>query len=191
MPSSGRRRSGRLAALAGLLTLASALLTLASALLAAAAPAASASAAAGAAHAKKTDGWIQLTHLSPNTPPVDVYLYSFGGQKAVMVLKHVAYGTVSGREACRRRVHRGHARGGCEAGLPAGASHQRSRRPGAANTVAGLGPAKGLRLAVLHDRLTTPKGKSLVRVIQASLRDHQVTVTAGGRCSPSIWPLGT
>jgi len=51
--------------------------------------------------------------------------------------------------------------------------------PGAAYTVAGLGPAKGLRLAVLHDRLTTPKGKSLVRVIQASLRDHRVTVTAG------------
>jgi len=44
---------------------------------------------------KKTDGWIQLTHLSPNTPPVDVYLYSFGDAKAMLVLKHVAYGTVS------------------------------------------------------------------------------------------------
>src|SRR6266480_4803541 len=53
--------------------------------------------------------------------------------------------------------------------------------PGAAYTVAGLGPAKGLRLAVLHDRLTTPRGKSLVRVIQASLRDHKVTVTAGSQ----------
>jgi Domain of unknown function (DUF4397) len=52
---------------------------------------------------------------------------------------------------------------------------------GAAYTVAGLGPAKALRLAVLHDRLTTPKGKSLVRVIQASLRDHKVTVTAGSQ----------
>ena len=80
------RRFRRLTALAGLLTLASSLL-------AAAAPAASA--ATGAAHAKKTDGWIQLTHLSPNTPPVDVYLYSFGHAKAMLVLKHVAYGTVS------------------------------------------------------------------------------------------------
>ena len=76
----------RVAALAGLLALASGLL-------AAAAPAVSA--ATGAAHAKKTDGWVQLTHLSPNTPPVDVYLYSFGDAKAMLVLKHVAYGTVS------------------------------------------------------------------------------------------------
>ena len=84
---SGRRRSRRLAALAGLLTLAAGLL-------AAAAPAASA--AAGATQAKTTTkGWIQLTHLSPNTPPVDVYLYSFGDPKAMLVLKHVAYGTVS------------------------------------------------------------------------------------------------
>ena len=84
--SSGRRPFRRLAALAGLLTLASGLL-------AAVAPAVSA--ATGGAHAKKTDGWIQLTHLSPNTPPVDVYLYSFGDAKAMLVLKHVAYGTVS------------------------------------------------------------------------------------------------
>jgi hypothetical protein len=52
---------------------------------------------------------------------------------------------------------------------------------GAAYTVAGLGPAKGLRLQVLRDRLTTPSGASLVRVIQASLRDHRVTVTAGSQ----------
>ncbi len=90
---SGRRRFRRLAALAGLLTLASGLL-------AAAAPAVSA--ATGTAHAKKTDGWIQLTHLSPNTPPVDVYLYSFGDAKAMLVLKHVAYGTVSPFEKLTR-----------------------------------------------------------------------------------------
>jgi hypothetical protein len=42
-----------------------------------------------------------------------------------------------------------------------------------------MGPYKALRLQVLDDRLTTPKGKSLVRVIQASLKQHHVTVTAG------------
>jgi hypothetical protein len=52
---------------------------------------------------------------------------------------------------------------------------------GGAYTVAGLGPAKALRLQVLRDRLTTPKGQSLVRVIQASLHDHKVTVTAGSQ----------
>jgi hypothetical protein len=71
--SSGRRRSRRLTVLAGLLTLAAGLL-------AAAAPAASAAAhAAPAAKATTTDGWIRLAHLSPNTPPVDVYLSSSTG----------------------------------------------------------------------------------------------------------------
>jgi hypothetical protein len=60
--SSGRRRSRRLTALAGLLTLAAGLL-------AAAAPAASAAAhAAPAAKATTTDGWIRLAHLSPEHP---------------------------------------------------------------------------------------------------------------------------
>ncbi|HLJ98838.1 MAG TPA: hypothetical protein VKU39_02900, partial [Streptosporangiaceae bacterium] len=40
-------------------------------------------------------GWIRLAHLSPNTPAVDVYLYSFGDSSAFFVLKHVGYGAVS------------------------------------------------------------------------------------------------
>jgi hypothetical protein len=171
--ASGRRRFRRAAALAGLLTLACGLL-------AAAAPAALA--AAGATHAAKSSqaGWIRLTHLSPNTPPVDVYLYSFGGQQAIMVLKHVAYGTVSPYEKLPGGEYTVAMRAaGAKPSSPPVLSTSVHVAPGAAYTVAGLGPAKGLRLAVLHDRLTTPKGKSLVRVIQASLRDHQVTVTAG------------
>jgi hypothetical protein len=52
---------------------------------------------------------------------------------------------------------------------------------GGAYTVAGMGPAKGLRLQVIPDRLTTPPGKSLVRVIQASLRYQKITVDANHR----------
>src|SRR5499427_1819512 len=164
-------RFRRLAALAGLLTLASGLL-------AAAAPAAWA--ATGAVHAKKTDGWIQLTHLSPNTPPVDVYLYSFGHAKAMLVLKHVAYGTVSPFEKLASGEYTVAMRGaGAKPGSPPVLSASVNVAAGGAYTVAGLGPAKALRLQVLRDRLTTPKGESLVRVIQASLRDHKVTVTAG------------
>src|ERR1700730_10283644 len=48
-----------------------------------------------AASASAQVGWVQLAHLSPNTPAVDVYLYSFGNSTAQIVLKHVAYGTVS------------------------------------------------------------------------------------------------
>jgi hypothetical protein len=68
---------------------------------------------------------------------------------------------------------------GAKPGSPPVLSTSVTITPGGAYTVAGLGPAKALRLQVLRDRLTTPKGESLVRVIQASLRDHRVTVTAG------------
>ena len=174
--SSGRRRSRRLTALAGLLTLAAGLL-------AAAAPAASAAAhAAPAAKATTTDGWIRLAHLSPNTPPVDVYLYSFGDPKAKTVLRHVGYGDVSPYMKVASGQYSVAMRGaGAKPGSPPVLSTSVHIAAGAAYTVAGLGPAKALRLAVLHDRLTTPKGKSLVRVIQASLRDHKVTVTAGSQ----------
>jgi hypothetical protein len=42
-----------------------------------------------------------------------------------------------------------------------------------------MGPANGIRLQILQDRIMTPKGKILIRVIQASLHQHLVTVTAG------------
>jgi hypothetical protein len=153
------------------------LITAASGLLMAAAPAVS---AATAAAGSGGDGWIQLAHLSPNTPPVDVYLYSFGDPKAMIVLHHVAYGTVSPFEKVARGEYTVAMRGaGAKPGSPPVLSTNVTIASGAAYTVAGLGPASGLRLQVLRDRLTTPRGESLVRVIQASLRDHKVTVSAG------------
>ena len=130
--------------------------------------------------AAKGTGWLQLAHLSPNTPAVDVYLYSFGKAHAMIVLKHVSYGTVSPYEPVRSGEY-------TVAMRSAGAS-PRSKpvlstsvaiAAGHAYTVAGMGPLSGLRLEVLRDRLTTPRGQALVRVIQASLQQHQVTVTAG------------
>src|SRR5271154_3645188 len=58
-----------------------------------------AAATAYASSATSGTGWIRLAHLSPNTPAVDVYLYSFGNSNAEIVLHHVAYGTVSPYEA--------------------------------------------------------------------------------------------
>jgi len=58
-----------------------------------------AAAASAASSASAGTGWIRLAHLSPNTPAVDVYLYSFGNSDAKIVLHHVAYGTVSPYEA--------------------------------------------------------------------------------------------
>jgi Domain of unknown function (DUF4397) len=173
--ASARGSIRRLALPAGFLLLISGLLT-------AAAPAVSAATAAPAAPMAARDGWIRLTHLSPNTPPVDVYLYSFGGSKAMIVLKHVSYGTVSPYEKVAAGEYTVAMRGaGAKASSPPVLSTSVHIAPGGAYTVAGLGPASGLRLQVLRDQLTTPKGESLVRVIQASLRDHKVTVTAGSQ----------
>jgi len=169
-----RRWPLRFATLAGLLMLAAGLLM----------PAASAaSAATGAAtHRAGHTGWIRLAHLSPNTPPVDVYLYSFGGSKAMIVLHHVGYGAVSPYEQVATGEYTVAMRGaGAPPSSPPVLSTSVSIAAGAAYTVAGLGPAKGLWLQVLQDRLITPSGESLVRVIQASLRNHRVTVTAGSQ----------
>ena len=46
-------------------------------------------------------------------------------------------------------------------------------------TVAALGPDPGLRVEVLKDQMATPTGKALVRVVQASLKEHLVTVSYG------------
>jgi hypothetical protein len=50
---------------------------------------------------------------------------------------------------------------------------------GHAYTVAGIGPRSGMRLQVIGDQLECPPGRAMVRVIQASLQQPQVTVTVG------------
>jgi hypothetical protein len=138
-------------------------------LLASAAPASSAPLA--------RTGWLRLAHLSPNTPAVDVYLYSFGNPRAQVVLHHVSYGTVSPYLPAPAGTYTVAMRA---AGAAASSAPVLSTavhvKIGRAYTVAGMGPKAGLRLVVLDDQLTAPSGHSMVRVIQASMREHQVTV---------------
>jgi hypothetical protein len=145
-------------------------------LLGLAGPAASAAAAGGGF------GWLRLAHLSPNTPAVDVYLYSFGNPGARVVLHHVPYGAVSAYQqvpageytvAMRAAGARPKSKPVLSTSVDVSAGH--------AYTVAGMGPNSGLRLQVLPDRLTTPRGKALVRVIQASMHQERVTVRLDGR----------
>jgi hypothetical protein len=132
------------------------------------------------ASASSQAGWIRLAHLSPNTPAVDVYLYSFGNPTAQLVLHHVSYGTVSPFEqvAAGEYTVAMRAAGAASASKPV-LSTTVNIAAGHAYTVAGMGPASGLRLQVIPDQLTTPPGKALVRIIQASMQQHTVTVTAG------------
>jgi Domain of unknown function (DUF4397) len=139
-------------------------------------------AAATAASAATGTGWIRLAHLSPNTPPVDVYLYSFGDSNAQIVLHHVAYGTVSPYEAVTPGDYSVAMRNaGAAASSQPVLSASVTVKAGHAYTVAGMGPESGLRLQVLNDQLTTPSGKSEVRVIQASLKQQTVKFTCGGQ----------
>jgi hypothetical protein len=132
------------------------------------------------ASASSTVGWVQLAHLSPNTPAVDAYLYSFGDASAQLVLHHVAYGTVSPFEQLAAGDYTVAMRlAGASASSKPVLSTAVDVAAGHAYTVAGMGPESGLRLQVIPDRLTTPSGKALVRVIQASLQQDTVSVTAG------------
>jgi hypothetical protein len=138
--------------------------------------------AAYASSATTGTGWIRLAHLSPNTPAVDVYLYSFGNSNAQIVLHHVAYGTVSPYEAVTAGDYSVAMRAsGASATSQPVLSTSVTIKADHAYTVAGMGPESGLRLQVLSDDLTTPSGMSLVRVIQASLKQQTVKVTCGGK----------
>jgi len=155
-------------------------------------------AAAAPASSMSSGGWMRCAHLSPNTAPVDIYLYSFGDPMAMSVLRHVPYGEVS----MYMKMPAGEYTAGIRpAGAPASTPPELSANfmvhAGQAYTVAVMGPARGLRLQALDDRLTTPQGKSLVRVIQASLKEHRVTVRAGsatlasGLAFAGVTPYGT
>ena len=139
-----------------------------------------AAATAFASSATTGTGWIRLAHLSPNTPPVDVYLYSFDNSNAMIVLHHVAYGTVSPYESVDAGDYSVamRAAGASPSSQPV-LSTSVTIAAGQAYTVAGMGPESGLRLQVLDDELTTPPGQALVRVIQASLKQQTVMVTLG------------
>ena len=139
-----------------------------------------AAATAYASSATTGTGWIRLAHLSPNTPAVDVYLYSFDNSTAMIVLHHVAYGTVSPYEAVPAGDYSVAMRAaGASASSQPVLSTSVTIAAGHAYTVAGMGPESGLRLQVLDDQLTTPSGQALVRVIQASLKQQVVNVSLG------------
>ena len=146
------------------------------ALVAAAAPAASAATAAPAAQV----AWVRIAHLSPKAPAMDIYLYPFGEPGHPTVLRDVSYGDVSAYMAVSPGQYSVAMRGfGAPASSPPALITSFTVTEGTPYTVAALGPDPGLRVEVLKDQITTPTGKALVRVVQASLKEHLVTVSYG------------
>ena len=169
---------GRLAWLAMI----AALLGGVAALVAVAAPAASAAPVSGPGWIRTTgpSGWIRIAHLSPEAPAMDMYLYPFGDPEDMIVLRDVSYGDVSAYQTLSPGEYTVAMRG-----FDAPASSKPALVTnfmvisGTAYTLTAIGPDPGLRVEVLKDQMTAPTGKTLVRVLQASLKQHQVTVSSG------------
>jgi hypothetical protein len=139
-----------------------------------------ASPAASAAPAASQDAWVRIAHLSPKAPAMDMYLYPFGEPGHPIVLRDVSYGDVSAYMAVSPGQYSVAMRGfGAPASSPPALITSFMVTVGTPYTVAALGPDPGLRVEVLKDQMATPTGKALVRVVQASLREHLVTVSYG------------
>src|SRR3984885_10409108 len=140
-------------------------------LLVAASAVAAAAAISGSGTAASGTAWIRLAHLSPNTPAVDVYLYSFGNPDARIVLHHVAYGDVSGYLAIPGGEYSVAMRAaGAPATSPPVLSSSARVSSGTAYTALALGLRADLRLHIFQDDLTPTTGKALVQVVQASMK---------------------
>jgi len=142
---------------------------------------ASAAAPAMAATSSTSTGWVRCANLSPGNPAVDIYLLAFGNSGNPTVLRHVAYGEVSSYMAVPSGEYTVAMRSvGASASSPPIVSTNFMVSGGTNYTVASLGPAAARRLEVLKDAMAAPKDQALVRVIQASLKQDQVTITDGG-----------
>jgi len=141
-------------------------------------------AAASASSATNT-GWISLGNLSATTSAADLYVYASGDSSPQLVEHGLGYGAVSAFELVNA--------GGYSVEMRAAGSSASSSpvltaavtvQAGHSYTVAALNSSSSSssrQLKVLDDSLTTPKGKSLVRVIQASV--HQKSVTFHCSCA--------
>jgi hypothetical protein len=149
-------------------------------LVAAASPAASAASKASAVPAVSQDGWVRIAHLSPKAPAMDIYLYPFGDPGDPVVLRDVSYGNVSAYLAVSPGQYTVAMRGfGAPASSTPALTSSFMVTARTAFTVAALGPDPGLRVEVLKDQMTAPTGHALIRVMQASLKEHTVTVSYG------------
>jgi Domain of unknown function (DUF4397) len=111
---------------------------------------------------------------------MDMYVYPFGNPGRPLVLKDVSYGAVSAYMAVSPGQYTVAMRGfGAPASSKPVLTTSFTVDVGAAYTLAALGPDPGLRTEVLKDQMTTPAGKAVVRVLQASLKQHLVTVSYG------------
>jgi Domain of unknown function (DUF4397) len=142
-------------------------------------PGATGAQAISAAADQGNAGWVRCANLSQGTPE-DVYLYSFGDPQNPTVLMNEGYGSVSSYMQLSAGEYTVAVRPvGVAASSPASITTSFMVSAGTNYTVASLGSAAGRRLQVLQDQIAAPNGEVLVRVIQASPKQPQVSVSIG------------
>jgi hypothetical protein len=141
-------------------------------------------ATSASASAAASTGWVSLGNLASSPAPVDVYLYASGDSSPQVVDRAVDYGTVlpyrsvtAGQYDVKMRT------AGSSASSNPVWSVSLTVKPGGAYTVVPLRTtAQDGQLKVIDSNLSTPAGKSFVRVIQADLDQQQVTFHCS--CAP-------
>jgi hypothetical protein len=124
-------------------------------------------------------GYVRLAHLSPDTPPVDVYLSAVTPGAATKKFPAVGYGVVSTYMPLEAGTYSVAMRNvnAPESSAPV-LSTQVTVAVGGAYTVAGVGRFADLGLRVIGDNLALPSaGKAKVRVINASVRAPSLDVS--------------
>jgi Domain of unknown function (DUF4397) len=130
---------------------------------------------ASASYAAASSGWIRVGNLSADTSAVDVYVYPSGDSSPQFVVPDVSYGTVS--------AYRSVSAGDYSVKMRSAGSAASSQPvltadvtvvDGKSYTATALSVNGQAQLKVLNDELTSPTGKSLVRVIQASNKQNAV-----------------
>ena len=130
---------------------------------------------ASASYAAASSGWIRVGNLSANTSAVDVYVYSSGDSSPQFVVPGVTYGTVSAYKSVSAGDYsvKMRAAGSAASSQPV-LTGDVTVGDGKSYTATALSVNGQAQLKVLNDELTTPTGKSLVRVIQASNKQNAV-----------------
>jgi hypothetical protein len=141
-------------------------------------------ASASAAHAAASTGFVALGNLSETPSPVDVYLYSSGSSSPQFVQHGVAYGTILSYQSVSPGGYSVKMRtAGSSASSNPVWSVSLTVKPGGTYMVVPLRTsAQAGQLTVIDNNLTTPSGKSFVRVIQAAIDQNAVTFHCS--CAP-------
>jgi hypothetical protein len=147
--------------------------------------------AVGQPGAAANQGFVRCANLSPGTPE-DIYLYPFGDPMHPTVLMHDGYGSVSAYLPVKSGQYTVAMRPvGAAASSPPSVSTSFMVSAGANYTVASIGPASARKLQVLTDQISGQAGSQvLVRVIQASVKQSQVTVAVGTDTLARQLPFG-